>query len=51
MASVKGFKSFGGVTLLSYTVESGGIGPWGGSDKAMLHEAGQYVFLNVSYRK
>lgn len=51
MASVKGFKSFGDVTRLSYMIESGGIGPWGGSQKAMMHEAGQFVFLNVSYKK
>ena len=46
--SVKGLTSWGGVTRLSYTVENGGIRPSGGSQRAMLHEAGQYAFINVS---
>lgn len=48
MVSVKGLSSVGGVTRLAYTVESGGVGPWGGAPRAMLHEAGQYCFINVS---
>lgn len=48
MVSVKGLSSVGGVTRLAYTVESGGVGPWGGAPRAMLHEAGQFCFINVS---
>lgn len=48
VVSVKGLSSVGGVTRLAYTVESGGVGPWGGAPRAMLHEAGQYCFINVS---
>ncbi|CAN0319940.1 unnamed protein product, partial [Ectocarpus sp. 12 AP-2014] len=47
IVSVKGFAAAGGVTRLAYTVESAGVGPWAGSPRAMLHEAGQYVFINV----
>lgn len=47
VVSVKGLSSVGGVTRLAYTVESGGVGPWGGAPRAMLHEAGQYCFINV----
>lgn len=49
--SVKSLTTWGGVTRLSYTVESGGIGPWGGTKTAMLHEAGQFVFINVRRKK
>eukprot|EP00752_Nemacystus_decipiens_P007965 g7118.t1 len=47
IVSVKELSSVGAVTRLAYTVESGGIGPWGGAPRAMLHEAGQYCFINV----
>lgn len=47
MVSVKGLTTCGGITRVSYTVESGGVGPWGGAPKAMLHGAGQYAFINV----
>lgn len=47
IVSVKELSAVGGVTRLAYTVESGGVGPWGGTQRAMLHDAGQYVFINV----
>ncbi|CAM9826458.1 unnamed protein product [Scytosiphon promiscuus] len=47
IVSVKDLSAIGGATRLAYTVESGGVGPWGGSQRGMLHEAGQYVFINV----
>ena len=49
MVSVKGLTTCGGITRVSYTVESGGIGPWGGAPRAMPHGAGQYAFVNVSH--
>lgn len=48
MVSVKGLTTCGGITRVSYTAESGGVGPWGGAPRAMLHGAGQYAFVNVS---
>ena len=48
MVSVKGLTTCGGITRVSYTTESGGVGPWGGAPRAMLHGAGQYAFVNVS---
>ena len=49
MVSVKGLTTCGGITRVSYTVESGGIGPWGGAPRAMPPGAGQYAFVNVSH--
>lgn len=40
---------FESATKVSYTVESAGIGPWGGKSKALLHQAGQYAFINVRF--
>lgn len=47
VVSVSSLTSWGNVTRLSYTVEAGGIGPWGRKPTAMCHEAGQYAFVNV----